>query len=440
MLSTRNILFQLHWFLGITAGLVLAVMGVTGALISFEGEILAAINPGVVTVAPGRTPPLPAPVLIDRITAQVPGIRIGRLIVDSDPGRAATVTYTIGKEKRGKGGERQRRFVDPATGQILGEARGEGFFETVENLHRWLALPGHGNGIGRQITGFAALSLIFFALSGLYLRWPRRPLDWRNWLVLDLRKTGRNLYRALHAVIGGWVLAFYLISAGTGLWWSYGWYRDGVQYLLGTERAAAHVRNRRHRSIDRNSPRHREHTQPRTLAEHRLETRLPAGNRHPHAACRAQYSPRHAALDQPARGLDPRSSEIVDERLVHHHVDAVALRGTLRNPSAEVNVHAAIAEAVRHPLHQDVSGSRMPVERRIGLSELGWGKRAEIGVQLYALGRLRPRRRPDVDGQPAARRGGGEHPGMFAHAARQGRELGRDEMPGFQGRNATCSR
>ncbi len=33
---TRRILFQIHWFLGITAGFVLAVMGVTGALLSFE--------------------------------------------------------------------------------------------------------------------------------------------------------------------------------------------------------------------------------------------------------------------------------------------------------------------------------------------------------------------------------------------------------------------
>ncbi|MDQ1159135.1 sulfite reductase (NADPH) flavoprotein alpha-component [Sphingomonas sp. SORGH_AS 950] len=230
MISTRTILFQVHWFLGITAGLVLAVMGVTGALISFEPEILAATNPGIVTVTPGRTPPLPAPALIARIQAEIPGLRIQRLIVERDPTRAATVGYTIGDSKK-----RERAYVDPATGALLGEPRGSGFFETVENLHRWLALPGKGNGIGRQLTGFAALSLIFFALSGLYLRWPRRPLDWRNWLVLDLRKTGRNLYRALHAVVGGWVLLFYLISAGTGLWWSYGWYRDGVRHLLTTE-------------------------------------------------------------------------------------------------------------------------------------------------------------------------------------------------------------
>ena len=229
---TRTVLFQIHWFLGITAGLVLAVMGVTGGLMSFEPEILAAINPGIVTVTPGPIAPLPAPALIDRARAQLPEGRIVRVIVSPDPTRAAAVSYTPQGSK-----EPQRRYLDPATGRLLPEARGSGVFELVGNLHRWLALPGHGNGWGRPITGFAALSLIYFALSGLYLRWPRRPLDWRNWLVIDGRMTGRNFYRALHAVVGGWVLVFYLVSAGTGLWWSYGWYRDGVQHLLGAERA-----------------------------------------------------------------------------------------------------------------------------------------------------------------------------------------------------------
>lgn len=228
---TRTVLFQIHWFLGITAGLVLAVMGVTGGLMSFEAEILSALNPGVVTVTPHATAPLPAPALIERFNTQRPGAKITRLVVERDPERAASVSFSVKGSK-----QRHRDFLDPATGAILGEPRGEGFFEVVEKLHRWLALPGAGNGAGRQITGFAALSLIYFALSGLYLRWPRRPLDWRNWFVLDLRMTGRNLYRALHAVIGGWVLIFYLISAGTGLWWSYDWYRSGVQHLLSIER------------------------------------------------------------------------------------------------------------------------------------------------------------------------------------------------------------
>ena len=49
--TLRNAMFQLHWFFGITAGVVLALVGATGAMLSFEHEILKALNPGVITVA-----------------------------------------------------------------------------------------------------------------------------------------------------------------------------------------------------------------------------------------------------------------------------------------------------------------------------------------------------------------------------------------------------
>jgi len=225
---TRNILFQIHWFLGITAGLVLAVMGVTGAALSFEPEILAALNRD--RPIAGTTVRLTGPELIAQIRRQRPDAEIGRLIVPSASGELTSVTYRLKGSK-----ERHFERLDPHDGALLGEPRGGATIDFLEDLHRWLALPGGGNGIGRQISGFSAIALIYFALSGLYLRWPRRPLDWRNWFVLDFRKTGRNLYRMLHAVIGGWVLVFYLISGFTGLWWSYDWYRQGVRALLVAE-------------------------------------------------------------------------------------------------------------------------------------------------------------------------------------------------------------
>ena len=46
----KKTLFQLHWFFGISAGLVLALMGITGATVSFEDEILRALNPSVLQV------------------------------------------------------------------------------------------------------------------------------------------------------------------------------------------------------------------------------------------------------------------------------------------------------------------------------------------------------------------------------------------------------
>lgn len=223
----RWVLFQLHWLLGITAGIVLAVMGVTGALMSFQDEILEALNSGVMTVEPAGKPLLTAPEIARHFEAQQPGMRITRITVSDDPSKAAEVGYTPEGDR-----QRLRGYLDPTDGKLLGEGRGKAFFDFVMKVHRWLALPDDGDGIGRQITGFAAIALIYFALSGLYLRWPKRPLDWRSWLVLDLRKTGRNLYRSLHAVVGGWVLIFYLVTAFTGLWWSYDWYREGVRHAL----------------------------------------------------------------------------------------------------------------------------------------------------------------------------------------------------------------
>ena len=240
---TRNVLFQIHWFLGITAGLVLAVMGVTGATLSFEPEILAALNRDRPVAA--TTARLSGPELIAAVLRQRPDAKIGRLTLPGDPGEMTTVSYAHGTSK-----ERDVERLDPYDGALLGEPRGAATMDVLEDLHRWLALPGDGNGIGRQITGFSAIALIYFALSGLYLRWPKRPLDWRNWFVLDLRKTGRNLYRMLHAVIGGWVLIFYLVSGFTGLWWSYDWYRQGVRALLVAEAPAQRHRGPKDVAVD----------------------------------------------------------------------------------------------------------------------------------------------------------------------------------------------
>jgi sulfite reductase (NADPH) flavoprotein alpha-component len=40
----KTIWFKIHWFLGITAGIILLVVGFSGAMLSFEKEILKAIN------------------------------------------------------------------------------------------------------------------------------------------------------------------------------------------------------------------------------------------------------------------------------------------------------------------------------------------------------------------------------------------------------------
>lgn len=226
-MTGRQILFQVHWFLGVTAGLVLLVMGVTGGLYSFQAEILHALNPQVMQVPAQDTSMLPMAELVQRIETAQP-MEVSRVTLYMDSGRAGSVGL---RAREGEGSQSQ--YFDPYTGTLLGTARGSEFFDVILRLHRFLAL----GETGQAITGASTLALIFFGLSGLYLRWPREAGKWRAWLALDWRRKGRSFQWDLHAVTGTWCLLLYLLFALTGLWWSYGWYGRGLEKLFGTPSA-----------------------------------------------------------------------------------------------------------------------------------------------------------------------------------------------------------
>lgn len=232
----RNAIFQVHWFFGITAGVVLAVVGATGAMLSFEHEILKALNPGVITVAV-RGEALAPELLVARIRAQASNAKLQTLALSNDPEEAAKAGFApradapMGPGGRARG---ESRYVDPYSGTLLAKPRGEGFFRTTMQLHRWLVM----DDVGKQIVGFSTAVLVFFCLSGLYLRWPRRWGSLRVWLALDWRQKGRNFLWHLHSIVGTWMLLLYLVMALTGLWWSYGWYRDGLNRWAGMPQQA----------------------------------------------------------------------------------------------------------------------------------------------------------------------------------------------------------
>ena len=199
----KKTLFQLHWFFGISAGLVLALMGFTGATVSFQDEILRALNPQVLQVEKLPAGVLPPADLVARVEASE-GKKVSMLWVDIDNGYAARLFFTPPPgERRG-----QMRYVNPYTGELMGEVVGQDFFGLMLQLHRFLAM----GDLGRQITGACTLILVFFCLSGLYLRWPRQWRSWRVWLTLDWRKKGRAFNWDLHSVAGTWCLLAYLLA------------------------------------------------------------------------------------------------------------------------------------------------------------------------------------------------------------------------------------
>ena len=248
-MSPRKALFQLHWIVGITVGVILGIVGATGALLSFEQEIVASLaRDGRQVEANGRTALAPAE-LLARIAASDPQKHIAGVSVVREATETVRVTFA----------PREQRYVDPYTGALLAptSSGAETFFRNVRQLHRWLMLGELGDrDIGRQIVGASTMLLIFMALTGLYLRWPRGPAArrWQTWLIPDFRLKGRAFLWNLHSIMGTWVLPIYLVIALTGLQWSYEWYRDGLPvHGAGAERPQQSGKDRVSRVAQRTS-------------------------------------------------------------------------------------------------------------------------------------------------------------------------------------------
>lgn len=226
--TIKAILLQVHSIAGLVLALLVSLIALTGAIMSFEDEIVDHLNAGIMQVTPRATPALMPDALVARLKAVQDFGKIAAVTLSSDPSAAVRVRFARDEQ----GGRPGSLYVDPYDAHVLGAPRGEEFFATVRRLHRWLLIPGDAKGWGRPITGAVALGLIVMLVSGLVLRWPRRAGSVKTWLKPNLGLSGRGLHRSLHTVIGTWVLPVYLAMTLTGLWFSFEWYKDGVVWLL----------------------------------------------------------------------------------------------------------------------------------------------------------------------------------------------------------------
>ncbi|MEQ1065975.1 PepSY domain-containing protein [Acinetobacter sp. XH1741] len=221
----KKFLFQIHWFLGISAGLILSIMGVTGAIFSYDQQILKWANTDSYVVQAESSPKLTPAQLYQHFTTTQPEIKINSITIAKDPTASSVVNIEKEGERRG-----YNMMVNPYTAQVLPDVKGRELLLLIQQIHRNLT----AGEFGKQITGACALMLIYFVLSGLYLRWPKKHSA-RQWLAVKPKLKGRNFIWDLHAVVGTWVIVFYLLFACTGLYWSYDWWRSGMFKVLGVE-------------------------------------------------------------------------------------------------------------------------------------------------------------------------------------------------------------
>lgn len=183
----------IHRWLGLVAGCVAVVLGITGAILAWD--------PVRDTWQVAATPAdLPVSVLVERVSAAIPAVEEIRRLPAGD-----IVVYSFDAD------EARARVVDPADGRVLGDYRPSAVSRWVKNLHRSFLL----GDAGRLAAAGIALAMLLLSVSGLTLL-VRRLGGWRRLLA----RVRGSLVQRIHVVTGRIVLAVLCLSSLTALYMS----------------------------------------------------------------------------------------------------------------------------------------------------------------------------------------------------------------------------
>ena len=83
----RKLLLRLHLWLGVAAGLFLIVLGLTGSIMAFEGDIDHWLHPGRWYVSP-RVTDMSEGALVALVERQVASARVGAIELSQQPNLA----------------------------------------------------------------------------------------------------------------------------------------------------------------------------------------------------------------------------------------------------------------------------------------------------------------------------------------------------------------
>ena len=201
----RKLLFNLHLYLALLASVFVIILGITGSIMAFEPELDHLLHRKLAYVTPGPHA-LPLAEIGAAVAKRFPGEPIDAYVLSTSP----NLSYQVVLDTSGF------VYVNQYTGEILGVRPDQmEFLDYVHQLHLRLLWRGQRDekdeGPGKQIMSWTGVVIIFLALSGLYLWWPRKRF------LIKRGSTGRLFWFDLHNMVGVFSLLFLLALAVTGV-------------------------------------------------------------------------------------------------------------------------------------------------------------------------------------------------------------------------------
>ncbi|MBX3134345.1 MAG: PepSY domain-containing protein [Gemmatimonadaceae bacterium] len=234
--TIRSVFFWIHLGIGLSAGLLILLMSVTGVMLGFERQMIAWID-GAPRVAPAAMDRLPLDSLLLRVGVEREVV--ASIVVKAD----ATQPTTLRLRER----DAAPMLVDPFRGEVLqasGDGSGQAFFSALRRWHRWIGAQGAElRAQMKVVNGVANLVFLALVLSGLYLWWPARwtPARLRATAVPQWHRAGKVRDFNWHNALGFWFAVPLALIVATAAFISFRWPGQYLDLALGSaqEKAAA---------------------------------------------------------------------------------------------------------------------------------------------------------------------------------------------------------
>ncbi|WP_421715706.1 PepSY-associated TM helix domain-containing protein [Arcobacter arenosus] len=227
----KKIWFKFHLYLGLIAAVILFTVAITGAILSFQKEIIQFINKNSFIVNPLENKLSQKEILV-RFQEKLPNEKIRALTVFSDKKSSYIINVAI-KGAKGKAAFKGKNYyINPYTVEILPDILGEKSFKTIELIHRGLI----AGKVGKQIVGASVVCLLILIVTGIIIYWDRLKKAFIKSLTFSFKSKGRKLLSTMHSSVGMWIIPFLLLASITGLTWSYSFVKDSLYFIAGVEK------------------------------------------------------------------------------------------------------------------------------------------------------------------------------------------------------------
>lgn len=206
---------QIHLWLGLTSGLFVFVIAITGCIYAFQEEIQNVTQPyrfveeqNVEFLHPSK--------IIQIANKELPGKHIHAVMYNGKTNSAKAIFYSDKEHYY------YFIYINQYTGEVLKVSDEYAtFFRFILDGHYYLWLPPD---IGQPIA--ASATLVFFAMviSGIFLWWPRNKNGRKQRFTIKWNARWRRKNYDLHNVLGFYIISLALIFSITGLVWGFQWF------------------------------------------------------------------------------------------------------------------------------------------------------------------------------------------------------------------------